>query len=96
MKNPMVVFGLRDFPRPQGEGFLYYKLAPDYREKILIEYNLYAEPAKLMDIYTAGIKRFFELEKFDKTKKSELPANYETENMQPHAREILDKVLKGV
>jgi hypothetical protein len=95
MNKPMVIFGLRDLPRPKGEGFLYCKLAPDFREKILVEYNLYAEPAELLDIYKAGLKKFFELEQLDPTKKSELLANYDTENMQPHAREILDKALRG-
>lgn len=96
MKRPMVVFGLRDFPRPRGEGFLYYKLAPDYREKILIEHDLYTDPAILPDIYKAGIKKFFKNEHLDNARKTELLANYDTENMQPHAREVLDKVLRGV
>lgn len=94
MKGPMAIFGLRDFPRPRGEGFLYCKLAPDFREKILIEYDLSAEAHQLTDIYKAGLQKFFALERIDPTSKSEVLANYNTENMQPHAREILDKVLR--
>lgn len=93
MKSPMVIFGLRDLPRPRGQGFLYCKLAPDFREKILIEYDLDTEAARLTEIYKAGIKNFFALERFDPATKNELFANYDTENMQPHAREILDKLL---
>ena len=93
MKGPKVIFGLRDFPRPRGEGFLYCKLAPDFREKILIEYDLSAEAAQLTDIYQAGLKNFFALARLDPAAINELLANYDTENMQPHAREILDKVL---
>ena len=94
MKGPLAIFGLRDFPRPRGEGFLYCRLAPDFREKILIEYDLSAEAPHLTDIYKAGLQKFFALERLDPTTKSELLANYATENMQPHAQAILDKVLK--
>lgn len=95
MQKHEVIFGLRDFARPRGEGFLYYKLAPNYREQILIEYNLYiTKPAELMNIYTKGIKKFIELEQLGNTKKTELLSCYDTENMQPWAREILDNVLK--
>ncbi|MHB8791012.1 MAG: hypothetical protein ACYDBT_14170 [Desulfobulbaceae bacterium] len=93
MKSPMVIFGLRDLPRPRGLGFLYCKLAPDFREKILVEYDLDTEAARLTEIYKAGIKNFFALELLDPVMRNELLANYDTENMQPHAREILNKVL---
>ena len=94
MKNPGVIFGLRDLPRPKGEGFLYCRLAPDFREKILIEYDLCAEPAALLAVYKAGLKRFFALERLDTIKKTELLADYDTENMQPHARDILAQALR--
>ena len=95
MQRHKVIFGLRDFARPRGEGFLYYKLAPNYREKILIEYNLYiTNPAELMDIYNKGIEKFIKLEQLDNTKKPELLSSYDTENMQPWARETLDNVLR--
>lgn len=94
MNKPMVIFGLRDLPRPKGEGFLYCKLAPNYREKILVEYNLYAEPEQLQEIYTKGVERLLSMEGFDKAKRAQLPASYDTENMRPHARDILDRVLR--
>lgn len=95
MQRYEVIFGLRDFARPRGEGFLYYKLAPNYREKILIEYNLYiTEPTELMYIYIKGIGKFIELEQLGNRKKTELLSSYDTENMQPWAREILDNVLR--
>lgn len=94
MKKPAVIFGLRDFPGPRGEGFLFCKFAPHYREKILIEYDLYTDPGNLPDIYRKGIRKFFELVRVAGLGKSELLSDYDTVNMQPHARVILDKVLQ--
>jgi len=94
-QKPKLVFGLRDFPRPRGEGFLFYKLHPDYKEKTLVCFNLLkTDESGLKDVFSEGLTKMCKVQSLKDTLEDHLE-DYGTENMQEWATTILNEVIQN-
>lgn len=97
MSKPRLILGVRDLPRPRGEGFLYYKLYPGYHEMILVYFNLYdTEESELKDYFTKGIKKMLESADFKKNGNPSLLNDYVTENLQDWSANVLTEVIDAI
>ncbi len=97
MSKTHLIFGLRDLPRPRGDGFLYYKLYPNYHEKILVHFNLYnTKPEKLKDYFAGGIKIMLGSADFKKNGSSDMLNSYSTENMRAWSTEVLAELIAAM
>lgn len=97
MSRKHLVFGLRDLPRPRGDGFLYYKLYPNYHEKILVNFNLYnTRPDDLKDCFAAGIRIMLGSADFKKNGSSDMLNSYSIENMRAWSTEVLAELIAAM
>lgn len=93
----MVIFGIRDLPRPRGDGFLFCKLYPNYREIILITFKLYnTKGPELKNFFTEGIKKLMQIKEFKERYHSAQLLEYDTDNIEKWAVHILDDVIKNL
>jgi hypothetical protein len=101
MASSGLIFGLREFPRPRGHGFLFYKKPPANRETELVAFNLNEESAvELKQKFIQGIEEFIRREGFTPEEAGKALSNYETENMRDwaiatfaeSAQEMIDRV----
>ena len=99
MSSPSIMFGLREFPRPPRTGYFYYKLPPKFSEwkvrtiAVLDLYNVDEE--YLSNIFDEGITKMLHLERLSGEAACSVLKNYDTENIEEFAQEILEKVAQG-
>ena len=98
MSSSSVIFGLREFPRPPKTGYFYYKLPPKFSEwnvktiAVLDLYNL--DENYISNIFHEGIKKMLHQEHLSGEGACSILENYETENIQAFAKDILQKVVR--
>ncbi len=95
--TPVIIFGLKDYPRPKHSGFFYCRptsLFGDFAMKTLAVLDLFnTDNGYLTDIITKGIEALLEDEEYSEKKEYYL-TNYETENMKPFVQNILKQVIE--
>lgn len=97
MSKAKIIFGIRDLPRPRGEGYIFCKFYPHYREIILEIFNLYStEPEELEKIFRKALHKLLTLKEFEQVNGIALLQDYATDNMQEWAIEILAKVIDSI
>jgi hypothetical protein len=98
MSSPSIIFGLREFPRPPGTGYFYYKLPPKFSEwnvrtiAVLDLYNV--DEDYLSGIFHEGIKKMLHREHLSRDAACSILENYATENIKSFAQDILQKVVQ--
>ena len=99
MSLPSIRFGLSEFPRPPRMGYFYYKVPPQYSEwkvKTIAVLDLYnVDEEYLSNIFDEGIKKMLHLERLSGEAACSVLKNYDTENIEEFAQEILEKVAQG-
>lgn len=90
----MVIFGVRELPRPKKDGYLYYKLKASGQEHFVDFLNLYeTSDEELRGVFVKAIQKVQDDLIANKGAEGDLKKIYQTENMSDWAVELLEKVL---
>ena len=95
--SPVIIFGLKDYPRPKNSGFFYCKptsMFGNFSMKTLAVLDLFnTDRQYLTDIITKGIDCLLQDKEYANKKRYYLK-NYATENMKPFVQNILKHVIE--
>jgi hypothetical protein len=91
----MVIFGVRELPRPKKEGYLYYKLKASGQEHFVDFLNLYeTSDEELRGVFVKAIQKVQDDLIANKGAEGHLKKIYQTENMSEWAISLLEKTVK--
>jgi hypothetical protein len=94
MQAPKLILGLRELPRPVGEGYLYYKRSLKEDDKILLFSNLYnTTEAELEGLFRQAITSIIKKENLSGNDVQGFLSSYSTENMRQWTQEVLARVV---
>jgi hypothetical protein len=94
--NPQrLIFGLREMPRPVGEGYLYYKFSDREEDRILVFLDLLkTSEAELEVLFRRSILELITREKLAQPELQILLSAYTTRNMRPWTEQVLSRIAR--
>lgn len=94
MQASKLILGLRELPRPAGDGYVYYKFAPNEADRVLVFLNLYnTDESELENLFRQAFSEMARQEKLPIGAVRRLLSDYSPENMKPRTQEILASAI---
>jgi hypothetical protein len=91
----VIVFGVRELPRPKGHGYLYFKLDPYGREFFVDYLNLYkTSKEELKELFVLAVQKVRAALAAKGHTKEILTTDCQTENMSDWAVQLLKEVIE--
>jgi len=96
MDERRLILGLREVPRPVGEGYIYYKFFPKQADKVLLYLNLYkTDDTELEGLFRQSLLEISRKERLSTADVMGFLSSYTTENMQQWTQEVLARAVSG-
>jgi len=93
----MLIFGIKELPKPRGQGYLYYKLEPSGREHFLDFLDLYKiSDEELRVLFASAAQKAQDALIANGHHEKVSQKIYRTDNMSCRAIELLKKVINNL